>query len=196
MSTTKTLTVVQLLVLNTAAQRPDHMVLPLPSTIRARGGAQRNLLTALLKMHLVEEVPVGDAGIAWRTDAAGQPLGLRLTAAGLTAAGAAEGPAPEARAPTDKRPQASSISTAANEEQTPHEPPAEETPSRRPNGKLGEVLQAISAEAGATLNEITTLTGWLPHTARAAVTGLRQRGFPILLAQQNGRRAYRLTAAG
>ena len=47
MSTTKTLTVAQLLILTTAAQRPDHMVHPLPPTIRARGGAQRTLLGAL-----------------------------------------------------------------------------------------------------------------------------------------------------
>jgi hypothetical protein len=73
---------------------------------------------------------------------------------------------------------------------------AERAPPRRPTGKLGEVLQAISVEAGATLDEITTLTGWLPHTARAAVTGLRQRGFPIQLMRQNGRKAYRLTAPG
>jgi len=66
MSTTKTLTVIQLLVLNTAAQRADHMVMPLPPTIHARGGAQRNLLAALLKMQLVEEVPVDDAAIAGR----------------------------------------------------------------------------------------------------------------------------------
>ena len=76
MSTTKTLTVAQLLILTTAAQRPDHMVLPLPPTIRARGGAQRNLLGALLKMDLGAEVPVVDSTIAWRTDEGGQHHGL------------------------------------------------------------------------------------------------------------------------
>ena len=58
------------------------------------------------------------------------------------------------------------------------------------------MLQAISADAGATLAEITALTSWLPHTARAAVTGLRKRGFDVALIQQDGRKAYRLTAAG
>ncbi len=81
-----------------------------------------------------------------------------------------------------------------------HDPAVErdsqEPPPRRPTGKLGEVLQAISAEAGATLTEITTLTGWLPHTARAAVTGLRKRGFGVALIQQGGRKTYRLTSAG
>jgi hypothetical protein len=61
------------------------------------------------------------------------------------------------------------------------------TPPRRPTGKLGAALQAICADTGATLTELTSLTNWLPHTTRAAVTGLRQRGFPIALIQEDGR---------
>lgn len=66
---------------------------------------------------------------------------------------------------------------------------------RSPTGKLGQVLQAVSGQTGATLVEITALTGWLPHTARAALTGLRQRGFPIQLIEADGRKAYCRTAA-
>ncbi|GGC71229.1 hypothetical protein GCM10011504_56150 [Siccirubricoccus deserti] len=187
------LTVAQLLVLATAAQRSNHMVMPLPSTVRVRGGAQRNLLAALLRMELVKEIQVNDAAFAWRTDDAGRHLGLRLTAAGLVAAGVPEGVSPP---PADKN---------GSEEQAPAsfslEPalagaPAGRPPARRPTGKLGEVLTAISAGAGATLSEITVLTGWLPHTTRAAVTGLRQRGFPIQLIEREGRKAYRLTTTG
>ncbi|WP_170979613.1 DUF3489 domain-containing protein [Roseomonas sp. HF4] len=198
MSTTKTLTVAQLLILTTAAQRPDHMVLPLPPTIRTRGGAQRNLLGTLLKMELVEEVPVDDATIAWQSDEAGQHHGLRLTAAGLVAAGASADLAVEPLnvGMSDEGPAASVGTDAAAFGEAAAERGEQEAPPRRPTGKLGEVLQAISAEAGATLAEITTLTGWLPHTARAAVTGLRKRGFDVALIQQDGRKAYRLTAAG
>jgi hypothetical protein len=198
MPTTKTLTVAQLLVLTTAAQRPDHMVLPLPPTIRARDGAQRNLLGALLKLGLVEEVPVDDATIAWRTDETGQHHGLRITAAGLNAAGVhAEAAAKPTDIDADNAELPGSVgSDAAAVEEPAAEPGSQEAPPRHPTGKLGEVLQAISAETGATLAEITVLTGWLPHTARAAVTGLRKRGFDVALIQQDGRKAYRLTAAG
>lgn len=197
MPTTKTLTVAQLLVLSTAAQRPDHMILPLPPTVRARGGAQRSLLGTLLKMELVEDVPVDDATIAWRTDAAGQHRGLRLTPAGLTAAGApAEVAEPTGADADDAQCSGSNGSDAAAVEAPTAEAPPQDTPRRHPSGKLGQVLEAISGEAGATLTEITTLTGWLPHTARAAVTGLRQRGYPVQLIGQNGRKAYRLTSAG
>ncbi|MEO3471446.1 DUF3489 domain-containing protein [Roseomonas sp. CAU 1739] len=200
MSTAKTLTVAQLLVLTTAAQRPDHMVLPLPPTVRAPGGAQRNLLGALLKMDLVAEVPVDDASIAWRAYEAGQHRGLRLTAAGLAAAGAPTAvtamESMETAADNDEAPVASADGGAEAVQEPAAGPGTQDAPPRRPAGKLGEVLQAISAEAGATLAEITTLTGWLPHAARAAVTGLRKRGFDVALIQQNGRKAYCLTVAG
>lgn len=200
MSTTKTLTVAQLLILTTAAQRPDHMVLPLPPTIRARGGAQRNLLSALRKMELVEEVPVEDATVAWRTDEAGQHHGLRLTAAGLAAAGASAAAvigSTDAGVNTSTEAVVTSTGDGAARVERPNaEHGSQQPPPRRPTGKLGDVLQAISAEAGATLAEITTLTGWLPHTARAAVTGLRKRGYDVALIQQNGRKAYRLCSVG
>lgn len=61
-----------------------------------------------------------------------------------------------------------------------------------PGGKLGVVLKAIGRKRGATLAELTTVTGWQPHTTRAALTRLRQRGFPAALTEEGGRKAYRL----
>lgn len=61
-----------------------------------------------------------------------------------------------------------------------------------PSGKLGTVLKAIGRKRGATLAELTRATGWQPHTTRAALTRLRQRGFPAALTEEGGRKAYRL----
>jgi Protein of unknown function (DUF3489) len=66
---------------------------------------------------------------------------------------------------------------------------------QRPAGKLGEVLTAVGAKLGATLVELVSLTGWQPHTARAALTRLRQRGFKVHLREAEGRKAYHLTQA-
>jgi DNA-binding IclR family transcriptional regulator len=60
----------------------------------------------------------------------------------------------------------------------------------RPSGKLGTLLDAIAAPTGATLDELSTASGWLPHTTRAALTRLRQRGFDVCLATTDGRKAY------
>lgn len=34
----------------------------------------------------------------------------------------------------------------------------------------------LQREEGTTLDDLTAATGWLPHTTRAALTGLRQGG--------------------
>lgn len=194
MSHRNALTVAQLLVLRTAAERPDHLILPLPPTIRVRGATQRKLLAALLTRDLVEEVTVGDAAAAWRKNETGQDIGLRLTTAGLAAAGDPHGePPPTTLDVTEEEAPTPSSGLPATDETPTPEPAAS---PQRPTGKLGEVLRSISAPPGATLSEITTLTGWLPHTARAAVTGLRQRGFAIQLSQADGRKAYRLVVGG
>jgi hypothetical protein len=37
----------------------------------------------------------------------------------------------------------------------------------------------LSKEQGASLGDMMAATGWLPHTTRAALTGLRKRGLAI-----------------
>ena len=53
----------------------------------------------------------------------------------------------------------------------------------------------MGAKLGATLVELVSMTGWQPHTARAALTRLRQRGFRVHLREAEGRKAYHLTQA-
>jgi len=40
------------------------------------------------------------------------------------------------------------------------------------------VIEMLSRSGGASLADLIAATGWLPHTTRAALTGLRKRGFP------------------
>lgn len=54
--------------------------------------------------------------------------------------------------------------------------PAEKPPAPR---KLDQILTSIQSRHGATLQDLTTLTGWQPHSIRAALTRLRQRGHAI-----------------
>lgn len=212
----KQLSVAQMLVLGTAAQRPDHMVLPLPSTLRLRAGGQTKLLTTVVKAELVEELPVSDDALCWRRDADEQRIGLRLTEAGLAAVQtppstlAASAPAPrlkqepQATRPGKRQPsaRASTATDATNAERPapasmPDPAPAATLAQQaHPHGKLGQVLSAVAGGTGATLTELISLTGWQAHTARAALTGLRRRGFVVQLSEQQGRKAYRLDTAG
>jgi hypothetical protein len=48
------------------------------------------------------------------------------------------------------------------------------------NQRRSSVLGAISArKKGAGIEELASAVGWLPHTTRAALTGLRRRGYAI-----------------
>ena len=219
--TAKTLSAAQLLVLTAAARRPEPMALPPPAGLRVRGGAKRTLLASLLERGLVEERPIDDAALSWRRDGRGRHQALRITAAGLAAVGGAGGP-------DRLRPRRDRRSNATEPERTGAGVPGGEgrwcawpsTPRRptrrpyrrrtqgsrrrcrrraaRPGGKLGRVLDAVAAEDGATLAELAALTGWQPHTTRAALTRLRRRGFDLILGSAEGagdRKAYRAVPA-
>lgn len=45
--------------------------------------------------------------------------------------------------------------------------------------KNDKVLALLTRENGATLEDLVAATGWLPHTARAAMTGLKKKGHTI-----------------
>lgn len=47
------------------------------------------------------------------------------------------------------------------------------------------VISMLSKKGGATIDALIEATGWLPHTTRAALTGLRKRGFEIERSQDD-----------
>lgn len=49
----------------------------------------------------------------------------------------------------------------------------------RLHSKADRLLALLRNGTGATLEDMTTATGWQAHTVRAAMTGLRKRGFTI-----------------
>ena len=56
----------------------------------------------------------------------------------------------------------------------------------------------LAADAGATIGELTAATGWLEHTTRAALTGLRHRGYELSLTrkERDGASVYRIVSRG
>ena len=43
--------------------------------------------------------------------------------------------------------------------------------------KRAQIIAMLSREEGASLDDLMAATGWLPHTTRAALSGLRQKGY-------------------
>ena len=179
MSSQKPPTPTQTAILTNAAERPDRAVLPLTLDTKLTGGARTKVLTALLARTLVEEVTTDVAETAWRKSELGHHLTLRLTDAGMIAAGVEPIPA---HAEVQPEPIETTVVPAA--------------PSKSPGGKLGMILAALGANDGASIDALMKLTGWLPHTTRAALTRLRQRGFPITRSVVGGRATYRLAPQG
>lgn len=53
---------------------------------------------------------------------------------------------------------------------------------QRPAAKVTKRVQLAALllrDEGATLDQMIAATGWLPHTTRAALTGLRKAGYAI-----------------
>ena len=73
--------------------------------------------------------------------------------------------------------------------------PAPVQPVPRPGGKLGLIVERLSARAGATADELVEATGWQRHSVLGALSRLRSRGFAMQLNVQADRKAYRLDKA-
>lgn len=76
--------------------------------------------------------------------------------------------------------------TEADADQTPE--PAQ-SPRRN---KITEVIALLSRREGAAFDEMIAATGWLPHTTRAALTGLRKKGHAIERLKRGDTTCYRI----
>ena len=179
----------QLMLLSAASQREDRL-LALPETLK--GGAARALVSKLLAGGLVEEITVSPADPHWRTGEDDQLIGLRITPAGLQAIGVE----PERRCrcgseETRRRPARRRSEARPASAQEPAVTPAPR--QQREGTKRALVIALLSREQGASIDDLTTATGWLPHTTRAALTGLRQSGYAITRTRaEDNRTVYRL----
>ena len=87
---------------------------------------------------------------------------------------------PTRRWATPKLPTAAPVATASS-------PPIKLT-------KRDQLAGLLVRDEGATLDQMIAATGWLPHTTRAALTGLRKSGYAIDSDKVDGLRTYRAVA--
>jgi hypothetical protein len=161
----------QLLLLSTAAQRDNGSLIPLPDNLTASADKVRKAITAMIKAGVAEEGEVQDATLAWRVD--GEiDFGARITKAGRAAIGLGEEGSAQGETPQTAEHQAA---------------PAKQT-------KAGLVLEMLQREQGATLDELVAATGWLSHTTRAALTGLRKKGHQIDKGKRGDTTCYTVAA--
>jgi Protein of unknown function (DUF3489) len=181
------LTVTQLALVTAASLRDDHCVAP---SKNLKGSAAQKIFARLSAEGLAKEV-IAKAGMpVWRRDeGVGRSYSLKLTAAGLKAAPAESD---NSRTDADETPVAGivvedPVVAAATSTEADATSPREGT-------KIAKVLGLLRRSDGATLSEVIAATGWLPHTTRAALTGLRKRGYAVSIDRSDKERGsiYRI----
>lgn len=64
-------------------------------------------------------------------------------------------------------------------------------PLAKPPSKQQRLAALVVRDEGASLDQMIAATGWLPHTTRAALTGLKKKGYVITSDKVDGVRTYR-----
>jgi Protein of unknown function (DUF3489) len=180
----------QAVILSAASQRDDGAVLPLPETLKIKGGAVDKVLGSLKAKDLIahQGAPRGD-----------DPPPLRITRAGLEAIGveteddasegatpadtgvtaadagvqASDGAAPATRADAAATPAKRRARTkAAKVKSTKAEKAAAaDKPTPRTGTKQAQMIELLKRPEGATVEQIAEATGWQHHTIRGAISG-------------------------
>jgi Protein of unknown function (DUF3489) len=178
----------QTVILSAASQRNDGAVLPLPETLKIKGGAVDKVLGSLKAKGLIDHIgaPRGD-----------DPPPLRITRAGLEAIGVeTEDDAPSGATLADTGATSADTGaqaiddaavTGADRAATPAKrkvraKPAkgrarvtEAAPAEKPTPRAGTkqalMIELLKRPEGATVEQIATATGWQHHTIRGAISG-------------------------
>jgi hypothetical protein len=177
------LTDTQTLILTSAASRPGNLAMPLPRGLH--GAAAKKVVTLMTERGLIEEV---EADLRreeplWRETGDGHGTTLIATEAGLAAIGIEPvvaqaiaglrkpGPEPQAPAPV----------------------------MLREGTKQAELIALLTTPEGASIPEITAVTGWQTHSVRGAISGQLKKklGLNVISEKVEGRgRVYRIGMPG
>jgi hypothetical protein len=173
------LTDTQLIVLSAAAARDDGTAMR-PAKMNKAAAAKVG--ASLVKRKLMREAHAKPGMPVWLEGEDGRPISLVITRAGRDAIGVEE-KGPEERQRRSNEP-VREMDSPTVEEQSREASVERGTIDRaaispRAGTKQALLIGMLSAKDGATLDALVEATGWLPHTTRAALTGLRKRGFAI-----------------
>ena len=177
MIASQSLTNVQQLSLTAAVDREDGSILPLPEGLPSSTAARRKEMQSLIRAGLAAEVTSAKVTSTcpeniWRKIGR-RPLGLVITDAGRAAIAVQTHELEALKADTGE--------AVDDHDATPPQAPSNMAlpPQRARHTKSALVLEMLRRESGATLDELSSATNWLPHTTRAALTGLRKKGHGI-----------------
>jgi hypothetical protein len=178
------LTDTQLIVLSAAAARDDGIAVVPAKMNRA---AASKVGASLVTRKLMREMRSKPGMPVWREGEDGRPISLMITRAGRDAIGVEEDAPAEAQRPSSNESGEKGAATAENRSRGRFgEKELIDGGGASPRAGTKQALVIEMLRGGATLNALVEATGWLPHTTRAALTGLRKRGFSIERTREEG----------
>ncbi len=107
---------------------------------------------------------------------------------------------------TNKKPQQAKMAVSSKREVTPKQALVRKSRRSRPQtqaskaappsktSKRDQLAAMLLRDEGATIEQMIAALGWLPHTVRAALTGLKKLGYAIDSDKIDGLRTYRAVA--
>jgi hypothetical protein len=202
------LTDTQLIVLSSAAKHDDGLATR-PANLNT--AATMKVASSLIDKGLVREIRAKADAPVWDENEDGR-FSLKITKAGREAIGVDDGEAQDdasaSAAPAQATPKKSGSKPAAKTD-APKTSAARAKATRakaagagesspadfRAGSKQAKIVDLMKRAKGATLDELVEATDWLPHTTRAALTGLRKRGLTLERVKDEGRGSvYRITS--
>ncbi len=168
------LTDLQTILLSGASQHEGGNLLPIAAGVSADASRIGKAIGALLKHGYAEETPDAPPSQVWRSDG-DLRFGAVITNAGLVAIGI--------------EPEGVALAGEAGQ----GTPAGSDAGVARPT-KTALVLAMLQRDQGATLADLVEVTGWLPHTTRAALTGLRKKGHALVKGKRAEVTCYRVGA--
>jgi Protein of unknown function (DUF3489) len=179
------LTDTQLIMLTNAAARDDGIAV-VPAKVNK--AAALKVGASLVARKLMRESRSKPGMPVWRADDDGRPISLMITRAGRDAIGVDEDEETKQAPRSDRKtaPRSPSHGNGDGPRSSASTPPPMNVTSPRAGSKQALVTEMLCTNGGVTLDALVEATGWLPHTTRAALTGLRKRGFSIERTREDG----------
>jgi hypothetical protein len=182
-----TLNDLQQRLLSAANGRKDGSLFPSPRTMTADADQMKGAVASLIRRKLAaragDRVTITDAG--------------RAAIGNINGAASDPGASSPANAAMTSM-KADKVSAVKDGGASPGKASASSNGSRSPSARAGSktalLIDLLAGGGGATLADLTSATGWLPHTVRAALTGLRKKGHAISRSRQEGHSRYYLGA--
>ncbi len=176
------LTPSHLAILASASSREDGLCVR-PGDLKPAAAAKA--AARLVELALVREVRAKGDMPTWREDEQGRAYSLKILKAGRTAV-------------QDMTASAEATSTnSSSDAYVAHQSIAKtQIGAAKAGSKRAIVLALLTRGEGVTIAGLMAATGWLPHTTRAALSGLRKSGVAIVRTRDMGADAsvYRIEA--